>query len=226
MTAIYPLVAFLALWCLTPSVAVLLLPGVPLKHRLSAAVSFLGASARGLLMLVPDLLAPIVVPIALLGCRWGSEHLPRWARWWDNDVGLNGDRFPEGATTVPLEDTPEARALCYYAPGHHGRSFWARYVWIGLRNRASNLALLLGRPADPAAPVQTWGDVAASRAHEGWFLREHNGSYHLHFVKRLGRLCWRTNVGHKVFFVELGRPVLPVVGITFSLISWKGPRTA
>lgn len=46
-------------------------------------------------------------------------------------------------------------------------------------------------------------------------LREHNGSYHLHFVKRLDRLCWRTNVGHKVFFVELGRPVLPVVGITF-----------
>ncbi len=226
MTALYALAAFLALWCLAPSVAVLALPGVPIKHRLRASVSFLRASGRGLLMIVPDLLAPIVVPIALLGCRWDSERLPRWAKWWDNDVGLNGDRFPDGSPGfVPLEDTPAVRALCYWLPGRHPRSFLARYVWIGLRNRASKLALDLGHPTDPAAPVQTWGDVETSRAHEGWFLREHNGQYQMHYVRRLGsRLCLRSNYGHKVFFVELGRPVMPVVCITFSVLSWKGLR--
>ena len=35
---------------------------------------------------------------------------------------------------------------CYYARGHHPRSFWARYVWVGLRNRASQLSKDLGEP--------------------------------------------------------------------------------
>ncbi|UYL85420.1 envelope protein [Acidovorax phage Alfacinha1] len=222
-------------WCLIPSLCVLALPGVPLRHRTAAALSFLRASVRGLVMLPADLLAPIVVPFALLQTRWEAEALPRWARWWDNDVGINGDKFEwiaDAATgvgvpqPVPLADTIEARALCYWAPGHHPRSRWARWVWLGLRNRASAMALQLGRAADYSQPVETWGDVATGRGHAGWVLRHHAGAYQLYATRRLGGLCLRTNYGHKVDVTVWKREVLPVVCITASLLSWKEPQEA
>ena len=152
------LAAVVVIWCTVPALWVLCLPDVPMAHRRAAALCFGRASLRGLVMLPADLLAPLVVPFALLGCRWESENLPRWARWWDNDVGLNGDNFPvwrwdealgRGVhEPVPLADTPEIRALCYWAPGHHPRSFYARWIWLGLRNLAAALAVTLGQPAD------------------------------------------------------------------------------
>ena len=177
-----------------------------------------------------------MVPFALLGCRWESENLPRWARWWDNDVGLNGDNFPvwrwdealgRGVhEPVPLADTPEIRALCYWAPGHHPRSFYARWIWLGLRNRASALAVTLGQPADYSKPVQEWGDPATGRDHAGWLLREHAGLYQFYATRQLGRLCLRTNYGYKVGFTSFHRERLPVVCITASLLRWKGTEAA
>ena len=226
------LAVIVILWCTVPALWVLCLPGVPLAHRRAAALCFGRASVRGLLMLPADLLAPLVVPFALLGCRWESENLPRWARWWDNDVGLNGDNFPVWVADpgnplgrplpVPLEDTPEVRALCYWAKGHHPRSFYARWVWLGLRNRASALALQLGGKADFSQPVQQWGDPDTGRDHAGWLLREHAGLYQFYATRQLGRMCLRTNYGYKVGFVSLYRAQLPVVCITASLLSWKG----
>ena len=83
--------ATVGLWCLVPSLCVLLLPGVPAAHRRAAGLSFLRASARGLAMLPADVLAPVVVAVALLGTKRTDKALPRWARWWDNDVSINGD---------------------------------------------------------------------------------------------------------------------------------------
>jgi len=224
------LAAAVALWCLVPALWVLVLPGVPAAHRRAAALSFLRASVRGLAMLPIDLLAPVVVPFALLQTRWEDDALPHWARWWGNDVGISGDKFQwvldatgqQVPLPVPLADTPEARALCYWAPGHHPRSRWARWVWLGLRNRASALALALGHPADYGQAVDTWGDPATSRSHAGWVLRHHNGAYQLHATRRAGPVCLRTNYGHKVDFTTWGRPVLPVVCIAISALSWKG----
>ena len=34
--------------------------------------------------------------------------------------------------------------MCYWADGYHPRSFYARWVWLGLRNRASHLSQTLG----------------------------------------------------------------------------------
>ena len=236
ITILAALAAVVILWCTVPALWVLCLPGVPAAHRRAAALSFGRASVRGLLMLPADLLAPVAVPIALLGCRWESEALPRWARWWDNDVGLNGDNFPVWVADpgnplgrplpVPLADTPEVRALCYWAKGHHPRSFYARWVWLGLRNRASALALRLGHPADPAQPLELWGNDATGRSVEGWVLRHHNGAYQLHATRRMGGLCLRTNYGHKINFAQLHRPVMPVVCIAISAISWKAETPA
>lgn len=222
--------AAVALWCLVPSLWVLVLPGVPAAHRRAAALSFLRASVRGLTMLPIDLLAPVVVPFALLQTRWEDDALPHWARWWGNDVGISGDKFQwvldatgqQVPLPVPLADTPEARALCYWAPGHHPRSRWARWVWLGLRNRASALAVTLGHPADYRQPVEVWGDPATGRGRAGWVLRHHNGAYQLHATRRAGPVCLRTNYGHKVDFTTWGRPVLPVVCIAISALSWKG----
>ena len=222
--------AAVALWCLVPSLWVLVLPGVPAAHRRAAALSFLRASVRGLTMLPVDLLAPVVVPFALLQTRWEDDALPHWARWWGNDVGISGDKFQwvldatgqQVPLPVPLAATPEARALCYWAPGHHPRSRWARWVWLGLRNRASALAVTLGHPADYRQPVEVWGDPATGRSWAGWVLRHHNGAYQLHATRRAGPVCLRTNYGHKVDFTTWGRPVLPVVCIAISALSWKG----
>lgn len=228
-----------ALWCLLPSLWVLVLPGVPAVHRRAAALSFLHASVRGLAMLPADVLAPVVVPFALLGTKREAKGLPRWARWWDNDVSINGDGWAvqRGGAWVRINserdlqpgdgrvysyDDADYPGDAYYAPGHHPTSFYARWVWLGLRNRASALAIRLGHPADNGKPVDVWGDHATGRGHAGWVLRHHNGAYQLHATRQAGPLCLRTNYGHKVDFTHWGRPVMPVVCIAISALSWKG----
>ena len=157
------LAAVVVIWCTVPALWVLCLPDVPIAHRRAAALCFGRASLRGLVMLPADLLAPLVVPFALLRTRWEDDELPRWARWWGNDVGINGDKF----------------------------------TWVM--------------------------DPATGRSRAGWVLRHHNGAYQLHATRRLGPVCLRTNYGHKVDFTTWRRPVMPVVCIAISALSWKEP---
>ena len=85
--------------------------------------------------------APLVMAWVVPRLAWDAEALPaRYAKW-DNDISINGDPWPWAQRAdgswyrhAPLEDTPEARAQCYWAEGHHPRSRWARYVWLGWRN--------------------------------------------------------------------------------------------
>lgn len=45
-----------------------------------------------LLTLLVEIAGLVIVPIALLFCDRESEHLPKWAAWWDEPVyGINGD---------------------------------------------------------------------------------------------------------------------------------------
>lgn len=234
------LAAAVIAWCTVPALWVLRLPDVPMAHRRAAALCFGRASLRGLAMLPADLLAPLVVPVALLGTKQAAKHLPHWARWWDNDVSINGDgwavqrggnwvRINSAADLMPDDgrvfsyDDADYQGDAYYAPGHHPTSFYARWVWVGLRNRASALAVQLGHPADYAKPVDVWGDPATSRSRAGWVLRHHNGVYQLHATRRLGPVCLRTNYGYKVDFTTWQRPTLPVVCIAISALSWKEP---
>ena len=65
-----------------------------------------------------EILAFIIVPIALLFCKKEDEHLPKWAAWFDDpDYGINGD---EGWKTE-------------HFPGKE-RTYYARLRWL-LRNR-------------------------------------------------------------------------------------------
>ena len=65
-----------------------------------------------------EILAFIIVPIALLFCKKEDEHLPKWAAWFDDpDYGINGD---DGWGNK-------------HFPGKE-RTYYARLRWL-LRNR-------------------------------------------------------------------------------------------
>ena len=111
--------------------------------------------------LFSNLTAPIVVPFALLFCKWESESLPKFFSWYDNDTNLNGD---EG---IPVSLDPKdsvAIENCYYRKGHHPREYLSRYVWIGLRNRGKNSYMQEGYPLEEV--TQEWGTVGLTSGSE------------------------------------------------------------
>lgn len=188
---------------------------IPEKSGLVSCV--IKAWLKNLVTIIPDLLAPVVVPLALLFTKWEAEHLPRWAWWWDNDASINGDvRTDDPADglggwalrPVPLErDSQEAIAMCYWAKGHHPRSFYARWVWLGLRNRASSLSQHLGSDVTGPATVWTGPTWRVNRVGDDWRYFE---------LLPIGPLAIRMHCGYKV-------PLLPgesrgaAVSIGFSL---------
>lgn len=221
MVYLFTLLALIVAWNIAPVLMLCALP-IPMRHKLRGSVSLLWAACKGLFVLPADLLAPLVVPVALLFTPREADSLPRWARWWDNDVSINGDH----QVPAPLEDTPEIRAACYYAPGHHPRSFYARWVWLGLRNRASALSVALGHKMRPHewTDADTWGDDTINRSRAGWCVRRNGGVYQLSIVRPIGAgLCLRVNTGHKLELVRRhNRSVAMVVNISVSILSWKG----
>lgn len=219
--------AVLALWVLAPIVLLWTLP-VSVAHRAKATLCFLDAAARWLIGLPLDLLAPFVVPIILIFTKREANRLPGfWDTLWGNDSSINGDNWgwtpgPDGVgIPVPAPETDEeAIARCYWAPGHHPRSWWARFVWLGLRNRASRFAVVTGRAVEGPV-VHLAGIYDPDRHNAGYELCVRDGTYQLFKVVKLGRLALRINVGFKI------RPVwsfarAPAVYITFSLLRWKG----
>jgi hypothetical protein len=170
---------------------------LPVKEKAKIYRCFLDAWARNLLTIIPDLLAPIVVPVALLFTKWEDDNLPRVFRWWDNDVTINGDRglgWEDGKPVVPLEDTPEARALAFYVDGkHHPRSFYARWVWLGLRNRASMLSMMLGEKDAYKGPKEVLWSEGTN------YLWKVHDRYRLNtLIKLAGSLYIRLHYGFKV----------------------------
>ena len=91
--------------------------------------------------LLVNLLAYIVVPIALLGPT--DKNLPRWARWWDEpQYGIDGDPYWQG---------PD------HANGHQ-MEYWWRVKWL-LRNKAIWWATnVLGRNLKAGTPVTVVGN--------------------------------------------------------------------
>lgn len=188
---------------------------MPIPDRGSAVACMLGAWVRGMLMLPADLLAPVVVPVALLFTRWEDDSLPGLFCWWDNDASINGDVRTDDPNDslggwalkpVPLEDTPEARAMCYWAPGHHPRSFYARWVWLGLRNRASRLAQLLGTDATGTPAEWSEGLWSVHRLGDAWRYYE---------AVPIGPVLLRFHYGYKIPRLP-GQDLAPVVSIGFS----------
>ena len=172
--------------------------------------------------------APLVMAWVVPRLEWDAEALPaRYAKW-DNDISINGDPWPWAQRAdgswyrhAPLEDTPEARAQCYWAEGHHPRSRWARYVWLGWRNKASKLAKDLGAPI--GAPIAFWGDEKVGRAHPGVCVYRMGEHWQIMAVERHGPVIVRRNVGWKINNVLHNQhTVANITWLPWSLLKWKG----
>ena len=179
-------------------------------------------------MLPFGMLAPIVMLFVLPFVKKEADRLPKLFWFWDNNISINGDGWakqsPDG-TWVPYGHESYT-GDAYYAKGHHPRSFWARYVWLGWRNRASKLAEKLGIVVTPElnADRQKWGTEGVNRmagptAVRGWSLFRMGSHYQLHAVYDLAfTLCFRFNWGFKVWGADNGEPQAMVVNIAGSII--------
>lgn len=175
-----------------------------------------------------DLSAPIVMLLVLPFVRRSADKLPSLFRRWDNNVSLNGDgeavfidgKFLTAGHGITWEDYNAALARgayrytyddplyhgdAYYAKGHHPRSFWARYVWVGLRNRASMLSVKLGRDVT-ARPVVVSGDPTIHRhGPYGHFVLRHGDTFHYKSIRAFGPFALTRSYGYKLEIVRHSR---------------------
>jgi hypothetical protein len=191
---------------------------VPKEHIKGCRLSIWQAWFKNLITMPFDLTAPLVVPIALLFTKWEAERLPKLFRMWDNEINLNGDignpTDPKGRIPLDKKNT-WAISNCYWAKGHHPRSFYARFVWIGLRNRASYPAWKLGYRNKPEDRRQDWQQGEPDRG-AGWQLRMVGGKYRFRYAKAPLRIHY----GYKVGGEDWQSPG-NVVAIGFSLRKFK-----
>ena len=165
-----------------------------------------------------DLSAPIVMLLVLPFVKREADRLPKAFAKWDNNVSLNGDGegwcdgdgtwydtrvrpAPEGVPVLSHSD-PRYGGDCYYARGHHPRSFWARYVWVGLRNRASQLSKDLGELVTER-PVCISGNPDIHRnGPYGHFLLKSGNCYHYKSINRWHGLALIRSYGYKLEIVR------------------------
>ena len=171
-----------------------------------------------------DLSAPIVMLLVLPFVRRSADKLPSLFRRWDNNVSLNGDgeavfidgKFLTAGHGITWEDYNAALARgayrytyddplyhgdAYYAKGHHPRSLWARYVWVGLRNRASQLSVEMGEDVHERPTVLS-GAVGIGASTEGHFLLHSGDLYHYKSVRKVGPFALIRSYGYKLEIVR------------------------
>ena len=225
--------------------AVRALPDLPLHLKAEALLCFDQAAEADQKTALYDVTAPLVMMLALPFVKRGANRLPRLFRKWDNNISINGDGetvlrdgqwvnlrdigwMPEPGERVYTYDDPAYTGDAYYAKGHHPRSFWARWVWLGWRNRASQLSVDLGRDV-AARPVCISGDTTITRSKPGHFLLRDGASYHFKSIERVHLLgtSWALtrSYGYKLEHA-LYRPAgdygrAAAVAIGWSLKRWK-----
>jgi hypothetical protein len=209
------------------------MPDVPEEHKAAARASFKEALKRHDSAMIYDITSPYVMLFVLPFVKWEADKLPKFFSKWDNEVSINGDRYPwtqkrgeDGnwiyfgyKGDIPTGDTcvlwseeakdnveVDAKTLAYWVGGKfHPRSFIARYVWLGIRNRASQAAADLGVliTDELKASLQTWGnpnvgeEVNGERV-TGSFLRN-VGEYYQLFAFHPVKVGWRrTHFGFKI----------------------------
>jgi hypothetical protein len=144
-----------------------------------------------------DVTAPVVTFYVLLFTSKKANNLPKMFRRWDNNVSLNGDGHwviredksvvdlrdlqwknfnPETDTLVPYSAEP-ALGKAYYARWFEPRQFIPRWIFIGIRNRASLYAKELG-PMINERPVLLSGSLDIDRKTGGHFLIKYGKNYH------------------------------------------------
>ncbi len=223
------------------------LPDLTDGDRAAAEACFLAAKDADDRTWLYDLSAPIVMLLVLPFVRRSADKLPSLFRRWDNNVSLNGDgeavfidgKFLTAGHGISWEDYNAALARgayrytyddplyhgdAYYAKGHRPRSFWARYVWVGLRNRASQLSADMGLDV-PARPQLISGSLQAGRSRPGHFLLREGGVYHYKSFRKFGPFALIRSYGYKLEIVRnspTGTGRAAAVAIGRSLKGWRG----
>lgn len=201
---------------------VMALSNVSMTDRLAAVSCFHRAREAERRTWLYDALAPQAVALALLFTRRDAERLPSLFSKWDNNVSLNGDgegvlrdgkwltRGHDIGWADPLlpgdklfrYSDPDYGGDAYYARGHHPRSFWARYVWVGLRNRASQLSVEYGVEV-AERPVCISGNPGIHRnGPYGHFLLKSGNCYHYKSINRWHGLALIRSYGYKLEIVR------------------------
>jgi len=139
-----------------------------------------------------DIWAPLVMLLVLPFVKRDANKLPDLFRKWDNNVSINGDSGgvynaqtgqwigdydvkdwtlvqPEHGWHHYTYDDPLYDGDAYYAKGHHPRSFWARWIWLGFRNRATKASFDVGiNSTEPAITVAEGDGWTIKRSGKLW----------------------------------------------------------
>ena len=224
------------------------LDSVPVADRVAAVRCIDRAVEADAKTTLYDWSAPFVVAIACLGLSKTATRLPKWARKWDNNISINGDglavlRDGEWLTLRDgIEALPGERVVAYDDPDFTGplyfkvlgmkakpRTWLARWGWVGLRNRASQMSVDYGVNV-AARPVLLSGDLEIHSSKEGHFLLRDGDTYHYKNVSKvrlLGVQCALIrSVGYKLEVTKmrgddaLGRVAAVAIGCSYK--RWKG----
>ena len=217
------------------------LPDLTDGDRAAAEACFRAAKAADNKTWLYDLSAPIVMLLVLPFVKREADRLPKAFAKWDNNVSLNGDGevvlrdgqwvnlrdigwMPQHGERVYTYDDPAYTGDAYYAKGHHPRSWWARWVWVGWRNRASQLSVDLGRDVTEA-PQLISGRMDIGTRMAGHFLLRQGDTYHYKSVRKWGPFALIRSYGYKLeirYYQGPGRAAAVAIGR--SLKRWKGPQ--
>lgn len=193
--------------------------GLPADVQASAVACFDRARAIDRSVRPYASLAPVVVPVALLFTPRSANALPSWARRWDNNVSINGDssgwqrgdgtwvqardEWNSSATLVSYDD-PAYGGDAYYCRGHHPRSWLARWVWVGWRNRCSTLSRDRGVPVRRCDVVNLVGEQNLSTSQMGAFVARAGDAYHYKEHSKLGPFVFIRSLGFKLGAPDAG----------------------
>ena len=206
---------------------------LPESEKAKAVHCLLNVRKKALSGLLYDATAPYIMLLVLPFVKREADKLPSLFSNWDNEVSLNGDgwgkqladgtwvtvREPGDPDCIPYTH-PDYKGDAYYCKGRHPRSFMARYVWLGWRNRASKLAFDQGVELTKVdlQQVKTWGDVEVDKGKEGWLIREVKGIYEVYQITNGSKFVKRTRYGYKIGnSINYGaeKAMLSTVGISY-----------
>lgn len=175
--------------------------GVPESRHDEAIASLESAKKPAKKRFLFGLLAPLVWIFIGLFLPRKAEKLPKWLRYYDNNISINGDRADWedlGAHLPPGERYRRLPALDKAVKDENGRSnsyfhpfsprtWLPRWCFNGWRNRCGWLAKEWGKPiidgdysqGGAFTPQSTWGHPAPSRSSFGVRVSEHGGVWQI-----------------------------------------------
>ena len=204
--------------------------GVPAAYHEQALASMKDAESRSKSVRKYKWRAPFVMLPVCYKLPWEAEVLPEKYRPYDNNISINGDQGiwatrEDGVPyrlPIPLDikgnsNNDWGNPYNYYAPKKLSARHWfARYIWLGLRNKAC-------KAADDAGYLVPEGTQVLE-----WNQKNSDEEYHVHYIptmnlwqlsmtkKRFGFIHFRKNLGFKIGNLNPIDRIASVIWIPFS----------